>query len=228
MPDRKIALVAGASRGIGLGLVEAFLARGWRVIGTQRGASATGLAALPQERLVVETLDVADPASVEALRLRLSGGRLDALFVNAGILDEPQKPIGETDAAVFLRLMEVNAFGALRVVEALHALAPDGSVVGAMSSGLGSLARNESGGYEAYRASKAALNMMMRSFSARAGKGRAAVVIDPGWVRTDMGGSEAPLSVADSAPKIVDVLIGEMGRSGPARFLNYRGETVPW
>ena len=225
--EPRTVLIAGASRGLGLALADAFLARGWRVVATERAATPA-LAERAGPWLEVQTLDVASETGPAALRARVEGRRFDILFVNAGIIDSPTKPIGEVARRDFLRLMEVNAFGALRVVEALHELVPAGGVVGAMSSGLGSVARNETGGFEAYRASKAALDMMMRSFAARAAAGRAVVLMDPGWARTDMGGADAPLSARESAEGVCATLIGEMGKTGPARFLDHRGADVPW
>jgi NAD(P)-dependent dehydrogenase (short-subunit alcohol dehydrogenase family) len=97
-----------------------------------------------------------------------------------------------------------------------------------MSSGLGSVAGKIDGGWEAYRASKAALNTLMRSFAARhRGDSRSLLLIAPGWVRTDMGGAQAALSVEESIPCVVDVVGAQTGRGG-LQYLNYRGETVPW
>jgi NAD(P)-dependent dehydrogenase (short-subunit alcohol dehydrogenase family) len=97
-----------------------------------------------------------------------------------------------------------------------------------MSSGLGSVADNENGGWEVYRGSKAALNTLMRSFAARhSGDPRTFLIIAPGWVRTDMGGSDAHLSVDESIPRVVDTMTAETGKPG-LRYLNYRGETVRW
>lgn len=226
----KTALVVGASRGLGLGLVEIFLERGWRVVATARDfrEKLEALASTSGGALEIETLDVTRDEGIGELRARLAARTLDVLFVSAGVIDDScGRPIGEVATQEFLRLMQVNALAPLRVVEALHDLVPPGGVIGAMSSGLGSVSRNESGGFEAYRASKAALNMMMRSFATRAGGDRAVVLMDPGWVRTEMGGPDAPLCVRDSAPGIVETLIGAAGRTG-AHFLNYRGEPVSW
>ncbi|ACK51564.1 short-chain dehydrogenase/reductase SDR [Methylocella silvestris BL2] len=226
----KTALIVGASRGLGLAMAEAFLERGWRVIATVRGAGRTklhDLAAKAGGALEILTLDVTSQDELAALAQKLVGRRLDLLFVNAGALDDPPKPIGEVSTDEFIRLMLTNALGPLRVVEALQSLVPRDGAIGVMSSGLGSVSRNVGGGYEAYRGTKAALNTMMRSFAARAGGERAILVMDPGWVRTDMGGANAELAVEESIPRLVDTIIANRATPG-AKFLNYRGETVPW
>jgi NAD(P)-dependent dehydrogenase (short-subunit alcohol dehydrogenase family) len=97
-----------------------------------------------------------------------------------------------------------------------------------MSSGLGSVANNIAGGWEVYRASKAALNTLMRSFAARhSDDPRALVIIAPGWVRTDMGGPNAVLGIEESIPRVVDVISDQSGKRG-LRYLDYRGLEVPW
>jgi NAD(P)-dependent dehydrogenase (short-subunit alcohol dehydrogenase family) len=124
--------------------------------------------------------------------------------------------------------METNALSPMRTVEALQHLVPTTGVIAVMSSGLGSVAGNEMGGFEIYRASKASLNTLMRSFSARhAGDKRAMLVIAPGWVKTDMGGPGAPLEINDSIPRVVDVITSNTGKPG-VRYLDYQGNTVPW
>ena len=122
--------------------------------------------------------------------------------------------------------MITNALAPMRVVEAFEALVTPKGVIGAMSSGLASVGGNVSGGWEVYRASKAALNTLMRSFAARQ-SARSLVLIAPGWVRTDMGGPQATLGVDDSIPKVVDVIVSRAGKSG-LRFLDYRGADVAW
>jgi NAD(P)-dependent dehydrogenase (short-subunit alcohol dehydrogenase family) len=101
-------------------------------------------------------------------------------------------------------------------------------VIGVMSSGQGSVANNPVGMREVYRASKAALNTLMRSFAARHAEGpRAMVLMAPGWVRTDLGGARAPLTIEDSVPSLVGVLTGVAGKAG-LQYLDYQGRTVPW
>jgi len=229
-PSASAALIVGASRGLGLGLAEAYLKRGWRVVGTVRGAAKTklhDLAAASAGRLVIETVDINEPAEVAALKQRLSGQSFDLLFVNAGVTNRRDETIGEVSTDEFNRVMTTNALSPMRVVEALDDLVAPSGTVAAMSSGLGSVADNEGGGMEVYRASKAALNTLMRSYAARAGGKRTVALISPGWVRTDMGGDAAPLSVAESASGIAEVLVGRAGKHGVV-FIDYKGDTVRW
>ncbi len=225
-------LLVGASRGLGLAMAAEFLTRGWRVVGTVRGSARTKLHDLANEhegRLEVESLDITRPNEIAALRERLSGRSFDMLFVNAGTANSKQ---GETIADVstdeFVRVMVTNALGPLRAVEGLQGLVGETGVIGVMSSGQGSVGNNEKGGHEVYRGSKAALNMYMRSYAARhAGEARALALIAPGWIRTDLGGPDAPLGIEESIPKVVDVLVAQQGQPG-LRYLDRDGKTVPW
>ncbi len=225
----KTALLIGASRGLGLGLATAMIDRGWRVVATTRGRNDEGLRRLAEgvgERLTIETLDVNDAAAIAALERVLEGTRLDLLFVSAGISLDGEKPIGAVSSETFATVMETNAFAPLKIIEAIGAnVASDGAIV-AMTSLLGSVAQNGSGGMEVYRASKAALNMLLRSYAARH-KERSVVAMHPGWVRTDMGGANAPLTVADSARGMMDVVAGRLGKPGCV-FLDYQGKAIPW
>ena len=150
------------------------------------------------------------------------------LFVNAGVANNPDETVGEISTEEFTRVMQTNALGPMRVIEALHGQVPDDGVVAAMSSGLGSVSANESGGWEVYRASKAALNTLMRSFAARhRDTRRTFLVVAPGWVRTDMGGAGASLDVETSIRGVVDSVTAQAGKPG-VRYVDYRGQTVPW
>jgi NAD(P)-dependent dehydrogenase (short-subunit alcohol dehydrogenase family) len=230
MADEQTALIIGASRGLGLALCAEYLKRGWRVIGTVRGDAKTGLhdLARTEDRLAVEVVDVADQGQILALAGRLRGRTIDLLFVNAGVTNDPSEKIGDVSTEEFVRVMVTNALGPLRVIEALQALVPAQGTIAVMSSGLGSIANNQTGSWEVYRASKAALNMLLKGFSVRDGGDRRTYLsIAPGWVRTDMGGPGASLSIEESIPGVVDTITAESGKPG-TRFVNYQGQAVPW
>jgi len=226
------ALVVGASRGLGLAIAGELLGRGWQVIGTVRGTARTGLddvAGRHPGRAEIETLDINQSAEIAALRDRLAGRTIDLLFVNAGTTThDPLARVGQVDRDEFAHVMLTNAYSPMRVIEALQDLVPRDGMIGVMSSGQGSIANNETGSREVYRASKAALNMLMRSFAARPEqKDRALLLMAPGWIRTDLGGAQAPFTVEDSAPILADLLVSKRGVAG-LRYLDRFGKDVPW
>jgi NAD(P)-dependent dehydrogenase (short-subunit alcohol dehydrogenase family) len=226
------ALIVGASRGLGHAIATELAARGWHVIGTVRDPAARtplhDLADASDGRVEVEHLDITEPDQLPPLRERLAGRRLDILFVNAGTTNNPATPIGDVSTADFVDVMVTNALSPMRVIEALQDLVPTDGLIGAMSSGQGSITNNTAGSREVYRGSKAALNMFMRSFAARqAETGRALVLVAPGWIRTALGGPDAPFTMEETVPKVVDVLLAKRGRPG-LEFLDREGKTVPW
>lgn len=228
---RKTALIIGASRGLGLAMVKEYLVRNWHVTATVRKQSGTALHALAQDasgELEVEILDITDTGQIGGLKQRLQNRKFDLLFVNAGVSNDPSETIGKAATEEFTRLMVTNALSPMRVIENLEThVAADGTI-GVMSSGLGSVANNESGGYEVYRASKAALNTLMRSFAARHSKGsRSLLLIAPGWVKTDMGGPNATYSTDEAIPRVVDTITAQAGKSG-LQYLDQFGKVVPW
>jgi len=225
-------LIIGASRGLGLAMAAEFLKRGWRVVGTVHDGARTGLHDLADEhpgRIEVESLDITEPDQITALRDRLSGRSFDILFHNAGIANaDPHQSVGEVATEAFVRVLIVNALSPMRVIEGLQDLVPADGLIGVMSSGQGSISNNERGGAEVYRGSKAALNQYMRCYAARhAGEPRALVLMAPGWIRTALGGPDAPFGIEETIPKVVDVLLAQRGRPG-LQFLDREGRTVPW
>ena len=231
-PSLSTSLIVGASRGLGHAMAAEFLRRDWNVIGTVRTGTRTALHELAEAhegRVEIETLDINEPDQLAALRHRLSGQVLDALFVNAGTTTQDEHVhIEDVTTEEFMRVMVTNALSPMRVIETLQDLVPVTGLIGAMSSGQGSITNNEKGMREVYRGSKAALNMFMRSFAARQTEMRRAMVLmAPGWVRTDLGGLDAPFSIEESVPSLVDVLLSKCGQPG-LEYLDRHGQTVPW
>ncbi|MFG2181655.1 SDR family NAD(P)-dependent oxidoreductase [Streptomyces abikoensis] len=227
---RRTALVVGASRTLGLGLAAELLRRDWDVIGTVRGSRRTGLHDLAEAsggRLTVESLEMTEPEQVSALRDRLARRTLDLLFVNAAIT-RGDLPIGEVPTDMFTEVMITNALAPMRVVESLGPLVAPTGTIGVMSSDQGSVSLNTEGGQDLYRASKSALNQLMRCYAARHVEDtRTLLLMDPGWVRTELGGPDADLSVEESVPGVAETIERQQGKPG-LHFLDHKGQVVPW
>lgn len=226
-------LLIGASRGLGHAMAAELLKKGWNVVGTTRPIEGRtqlhDLADENQGRVEVETVDICEPEQIAALRARLSGRMFDILFVNAGTANaNPNDTIAEVSTEEFIRVMVTNTLGPMRVVEALQDLVPPDGLIGVMSSGQGSIANNNSGGFEVYCGSKSALNQYMRSYAARhASEPRALVLMAPGWIRTELGGPNAPFGLEETIPDIVNMLLSKRGKPG-LEYLDRMGRTVPW
>ena len=230
-PEGKTVLIIGASRGLGYALAAEYLARGWQVTATVRGAGRTQLHDVAESSaglLVVETVDITVPEQVAALHERLFQATFDLLFVNAGVTNGPEETIADVSTDTFIRLMVTNALSPMRVIEALQDLVVPHGTIAVMSSGQGSVANNEKGGFEVYRASKSALNQLMRSYAARhAGDPHTLLLMAPGWVQTDLGGPDARLTIGQSVPGVVDTIEAQAGQGG-LQFLDYQGQAVRW
>jgi NAD(P)-dependent dehydrogenase (short-subunit alcohol dehydrogenase family) len=228
--DKQLLLI-GASRGLGFALAEEYLKRGWHVAATERNRTTSTLHDLlgsAEDRLEIETVDINYPDQVAALRARLASRKFDMLFVNSGVTNNGGKTIPEVSTDEFVRVMITNALSPMRVIEALQDLVLPSGTIGIMSSGRGSVANNDNGQEEVYRSSKAALNMFMRSFAARhADDPRTLLLMAPGWVRTDLGGPQARLSIEESIPNLANTMDAQAGKAG-LQYLDYLGRKVPW
>jgi NAD(P)-dependent dehydrogenase (short-subunit alcohol dehydrogenase family) len=227
------ALIVGASRGIGLGLVEVLTDRGWEVTGTARSpsgeAALKALAAKSGGKVHVETVDTADLASAEALRDRLKDQVFDLIVVNAGVGGPQGKNPRTVTNEEFTDLFVTNALAPVRFAELFaKQVRPQTGVIGLMTSQLGSVEQASAGGMELYRASKAALNSFTRSFAARhKDKGIAVLSLHPGWVRTDMGGPNADIDVQTSTNGLANV-IERAQKDRRDGYFDYKGDTLPW
>jgi NAD(P)-dependent dehydrogenase (short-subunit alcohol dehydrogenase family) len=220
-------LVTGANRGIGLAFSQALAARGDRVVATaRRPEKARDLAKLS---LRLERLDVADETSVARLARNLSGEPLDVLINNAGIGDDGPS-FDKLSMADLERFFRVNALGPAAVAQALLPNLRSGKrrTIVNLSSSLASISDNDSGGWIAYRISKAALDQLTRTVAAELKRERfICVAISPGWVRTDMGGPGATLSPEDSVAAMLRV-IDRLTPKDTGRFLDRHGKDRPW
>ncbi|MEM7246188.1 MAG: SDR family oxidoreductase [Acidobacteriota bacterium] len=220
-------LVTGANRGLGLELARQLSARGDQVIATaRRPDEAEELRSLD---LRVEPLDVADAASVASFISAVGDQPIDVLINNSGMGGQ-REAFGHLDWDAMSSMFLVNSIGPLRICQSLMPNLRAGSrrLIVNMTSKMGSLADNTSGNAYAYRASKAALNALTKSLAIDlAGEDFCCIVMHPGWVRTDMGGSAAPLSVEDSVQGMLRVIDG-LDEDDSGAFYDYAGEAIPW
>lgn len=222
----KTVLVTGANRGIGLALVQRYLVRGDRVIAACRHSSP----ALDASGAQVEAgVDVADDGALRRLADRLDGTRIDVLVCNAGILS--REVFGEIDSDGFeamRRQFEINALGPLRTVQALSDRLGEGSRVGIVTSRMGSVADNGSGGYYGYRASKAAVNALGKSLAIDLRpRGVDVFLLHPGFVSTDMVNNAGEISPDESAAQLI-ARLDTLASADSGGFWHANGTPLPW
>jgi len=233
--------ITGSNRGIGFELVKQYAEQGWRVIATARNPeSADELNAIAKANpnVVVEQLDVTDFDRVDELANKYKDRPIDVLINNAGILgkytmDEgaiEYSAFGNFDAEEWMNVYRINVMAPMKIAEAFveHVAASDQKKIITISSEIGSIANNEFGRFYPYRASKAAVNAIMKSMSIDlAEREIIAVPLHPGWVRTDMGGQDASIGVVESVTKLRGV-IANLTSAQSGHFLTYDGGEMPW
>ena len=218
-------LIIGANRGLGLEFARQYAADGWRVIATLRKPS--GGAELSATGAEIYVCDVAYPDQINRLAAALSGVELDVLLLNAGIYPD-HSGLDDVDYDSFHQAMTVNALAPLLVARAFLPQMSGRKVVAALSSKMGSIAENTSGGSYAYRASRAALDMGFRTLSLDpAADGAIVLLLSPGWVKTDMGGAQAPLTPPVAIAGMRRVL-EQVTAADNGSFLHYDGSRVAW
>jgi NAD(P)-dependent dehydrogenase (short-subunit alcohol dehydrogenase family) len=227
-------LVTGANRGLGLEFARQYAADGWKVYAACRApeeARELQKLALASGGLIeVSGVDVTDTASVRAAAERLSGVPIDLLLNKAGVGSPKGQKLGSLDYAAWQRVLDTNALGPMRVTEAFLGNVEKGGQkkIVTITSKMGSIADNGSGGSYAYRSSKAAVNIVVKSLSIDlAGRGITCIVVHPGWVRTDMGGPSGLISPQQSIAGIRKLIAG-LAPADAGKFLNYDGTPIPW
>lgn len=228
MTATKTALIIGASRGLGLGLVERLREAGWNVVATVRDpARAPALAEL--KGVQVQTLEMNSTEQLDALQAQLKGQTFDLLFVNAGVKGPDQQNAEQAQRAEVGDLFMTNSVAPIRVAQRFAAqLNPKGGVIAFMSSILGSVGIPDAPEMALYKASKAALNSMINSFVVQLGDTPLTVLaMHPGWVKTDMGGEDAEIDVLTSTRGMLEQVQAASGKGG-LHFINYKGETLVW
>ncbi len=227
-------LITGANRGIGLEFARQYLADGWRVYAACRDPDSAfelhSLADASDHQLQIMALDVTDSATIKAAATELDRQAIDLLLNNAGVMGPRGQTIGNVDYEAWARVLDANTMGPMRVSEAFveNVARSDRKLIVTLTSGMGSLADNTSGGSIAYRSSKAAVNMVMRSLAIDlAPRSITCVVVNPGWVQTDMGGPNAKITPAESVTKLRR-LIETLGPAQSGKFFNYDSREYPW
>lgn len=226
-------LITGANRGIGLEFARQYAEQGWHVIGTARHTPAEPLRNLTQQfsgRVSAVSLDVTDDTRIQALARELKGQTLDLLVLNAGVYGQDNDEFGQIDVGIWHRTFQINAIAPLKIMEAFvdHVAKSDRKVIVALTSKMGSMTDNRSGGSYVYRSSKAALNAVVKSAAMDLRKHAITVLaLHPGWVKTDMGGDNALITPKQSVSGLRQIIDNAtLAHSG--RFYQYDGTEVPW
>ena len=224
-------LITGANRGLGLEFTQQYAADGWNVIACCRHPqSALDLQALvaTHSNVKIYTLDVADFAQIDALAMQLRDESIDVLINNAGVY--PASSFGDTNYDDWAAAFKVNSMAPLKMAEAFvqHITRSQLKKIATLSSKMGSLDDNTSGESYSYRSSKTAVNMVMKSLSIDLKPyGISVVTLHPGWVQTDMGGSNALINAQTSVSGLRKV-IESLCLNTTGQFIAYDGKAIPW
>jgi NAD(P)-dependent dehydrogenase (short-subunit alcohol dehydrogenase family) len=228
--NQKTVLITGCSRGIGLELVKQYANEGWHVVATYRSHSdALELFAKSHPNVSLKTLDITNPRQRTELANSLSGTSIDLLIHNAGFWgDDNQSLEIPFNQDSFCESFLQNCIAPLMLTQNIIPLMKQGQkIIACLSSQMGSIEDNDSGGYYAYRASKAALNAAFKSVSRDLEtQDFRVLLLHPGWVQTDMGGPSATLDVKSSVTGLRQVI--EQARKLSGMFFNHQGQILPW
>lgn len=224
-------LITGASRGLGLEFTKQYAADGWHVLACCRhpqSAMALQALAAAHSNIKILTLDVADFAQIDALATQLKNESIDVLINNAGVY--PASSFGDTNYDEWAQGFKINSMAPLKMAEAFvqHVTRSQLKKIATITSKMGSIDDNTSGESYSYRASKCAVNMVMKSLSIDLKPyGISVVTLHPGWVQTDMGGSNALISATTSVAGLRSV-IKQLNLASTGKFIAYDGKQIAW
>lgn len=230
-----VALITGANRGLGLEFVKQLSAQGWHVLACcrqpQQAEALIQIAASHPGQVSIYPLSVEDPAQISRLAQQLQDQPLDLLINNAGYYPGGSREnFGHTDTQAWIRAFEINSIAPLKMAEAFveHLERGQLKTIALITSKMGSMADNSSGGVYLYRTSKAALNMVAKSLAQDLEpRGIKVALLHPGWVKTDMGGPNALISPQQSVSGMLKVML-QLGWQDSGRFLGYDGAEIGW
>lgn len=227
-------LITGANRGLGLAFAHSYAAQGWHVVATCRAPDgADDLRALRdahKDKITLERLDMQDWAGIDHLAQALADRPIDLLLLNAGQFGPRDQSISGFSDHEWMQVLRTNLMGPYKTAIAFapHVARSSYKKIIAISSLMGSIQDNKAGGYYVYRSSKAALNAVMKSMALDlAPRGVTVAILHPGWVKTDMGGSSAPLEITDSV-SAMQKTIAALTQDKTGGFFNYDGKVLPW
>jgi len=230
----KTVLITGANRGLGLEFCRQYANFGWRVLACCRNvnqADELKQLATDFQSVYMHQLDVLNRKEIDSLAEEISGTSIDVLICNAGIYgDKRGEGFGNLDYEKWLKSMETNVLGVVKVAEAFfqNLKSSQHSIIAVLSSQMGSISDNGSGGSLLYRSSKAALNATMKSLAIDLQNDDIGVMtFHPGWVKTDMGGPNALINVETSVTGMIEQ-INKFQISQTGHFLKYDGKKIPW
>lgn len=227
-------LITGASRGIGLAMVNYCIEKNWRVFACCRNPyqaeKLLALAEMSKTNVSVHVLDVSELATIQALAFELRNEKIDVLINNAGTYGSDKNSFGKVDVNNWLQTFMINSIAPLKIAEAFIEQLHMGSekVIACISSKMASMDDNESGGSYIYRSSKAALNSVVKSMSVDLrDSGIKCVALHPGWVKTEMGGPNAEITTRESVTKLFDIILS-LKQADSGRFIDIDTTTIKW
>lgn len=227
-------LITGTNRGIGLELCKQYLDMGWQVHAAcrnpEQAIKLSVLADMYPVLLTIHALDVGKAEQINALKTQLADTAIDILFNNAGVYAGESADFGKTNSDIWLDAFNINVISPMKMIEAFadNVALSEKKIVASMSSKMASIADNGSGGSYAYRSTKTALNTVMVNVAHDLKPAAiTALILHPGWVRTDMGGPNGELSIAESATALRKILTNASIRDS-GKFFDIDGSIIPW